>query len=526
MLVRAVRTADSESLNLPTTLPMMLGIDFGTTKSAAVYADASSPVIITDHQSQRSLPSVVMVVPDERLYVGREALNHAARYRQETEHYTISSIKRLVGKTLTTPLGKFETSPQEVAALILGVLRIHAENQLGHRVSNAVLAVPAHFDINQRWATLQAAELAGLKVHRLLNEASAAVLAFSHTRRIREGVVLVFDFGGGTLDVSVVSFGDNVYEVLATAGHDKLGGDDFDQMIYDWVMRRLREAFKSKVDLTPTQQLVLKEAATRAKIELSSSLTTRIFIPGFIKASGRYWDVDLTLPRATFQDISRTLVQRAKRVLKDALKKSKHAALLTHVILTGGTSRIPMIRPMVKEITGFEPHVGLDSEIGVALGASLMAASLMRGSKFLLVDVTPATYSVGLTTGLAHHLMPRNHRIPADACQTYTVSGTGQDDLVIPVYQGDHALAAKNALIGQVCFSDLPAASEVEVTFTIDANNTLSVAARHFLSNRTISARIQAPYRLTPDQLQHAQFWVDQALSSYREGLPAKTRQT
>ena len=503
---------------------MAIGIDFGTTKSAIVCTDSTKPIAISDGQGHRSIPSMVMVVPDERLYVGWEALNHPARYDSQTEHYTISSIKRLIGKSGKTKIGNFETSPQEVAALILGALKAHAEIHLDMEISDVVIAVPAHFDINQRWATLQAAELAGLKVSRLLNEASAAVLAFSRSHNKREGVTLVFDFGGGTLDVSVVSFGENVYEVVATAGDDQLGGDDFDQVVFDWVLRRMKARLKSFPELSQLQQLVLREAATRAKVELSSASSTRIYIPGFLQTRRKFWDVDLTLRRELFEELSSGLSRRARavlgRLLKDCGTQPQPREAPTEVLLTGGASRMPEIRRIVQAMTGIEPYAGLDSEVGVAEGASLMSAALERTNELLLLDVATNSYSVGLLGGVLMRLIERNRRIPAEARHAFTICGSGED-LTIRIYQGEEKLASKNLLIGELDFTGLPLNTEIEVVFKTDANNTLAVSANHEMTGRNITAQMQAPHRLTREQMKSVQPWVDQVLRSYRGRLPS-----
>ena len=497
---------------------MNVGIDFGTTKSALAYSQGGKPVVIEDGHGHRSIPSLVMVVPDERLYIGWEALNHRARYDQATEHFTISSIKRLIGTSHKTSIGNFATTPQEVAALILGALQIHAEHRLRTKVTNAVIAVPAHFDINQRWATLQAAELAGIKVDRLLNEASAAILGCNRSHNKRDGLAIVFDFGGGTLDVSAVAFGGDVYQVLATAGDERLGGDDYDQLIVDWVVNEMSRRHGLDCQLNPIQQLVLREAATRAKIDLSTTTSTRIYIPGFIRVNGQYMNVDLVLSRNTFETLGHPLLKRAKTVLRKAIRaageKQNH---FTDIIITGGTSRMPCVREMVREVVGNAPCTGVDPEVGVAEGASAMAALLAGSMKDLcLIDVTHATYSIELIDGKVKKLIAANTTVPTAAREVFTIGGTG-NELSMRIYQGEGNKANENTLIGHVDFNGLPLKSQLEVTFQVDPNNTLSMSAKHLKSGQAVAAEMKAPHRLTPEGMRSVKPWVEQGLCSYRE---------
>lgn len=297
---------------------MIIGIDFGTSKSVVAIWDKRTSTTIPDLQGRTAMPSLVLVAPDEQLHIGWEALNHPLRY--QSEYFTISSIKRMIGKAGETEWGHFRTYPQEVSALILGRLKMYAEAYCDSEITKAVIAVPAHYNINQRWATKQAAEIAGLKALRLVNEATAAVLAYSVLHKKGEGFAIVFDFGGGTLDVSVVEYGEGLYEVKATAGDDRLGGDDFDQIIVDYLLENIKKELGTSVELNQIQQLVLKDAATKAKIELSDALTVRVYLPGFIRTENRNWDIDVSLDRNTFESLCGKLFDRAEMVLCNVLE--------------------------------------------------------------------------------------------------------------------------------------------------------------------------------------------------------------
>ncbi len=351
---------------------MIVGIDFGTSKSVVAVMQNGISTVVPDQEGRLTMPSVVMVDPDENISVGWEARQHPRRY--ESEHITISSIKRLMGKAGETSWARFRTYPQEISALILGHLKIQAETFCGEEINAAVLAVPAHFDINQRWATLQAAEIAGLNVGRLINEATATVLGFTQIHSKRDGSVLVFDFGAGTLDVSIVAYGDGVCEVLATVGDDRLGGDDFDQAVHDHLINHIKSICRGD-DLDPVRRQVLKAEAEKLKIELSSSSKARLFFPGFLSAGNRRFDLDVTLERAAFESMCQNLHDRAVKLVEKAIQDARRSKL-TDLILIGGTAHIPYIRHRIMQMTNLSPVPYIDPTMAVAVGAGVQAGVL------------------------------------------------------------------------------------------------------------------------------------------------------
>lgn len=499
---------------------MIVGIDFGTTKSVAAVMQSGTPIAIPDLQGRCSMPSLVMVAPDERLYIGWDALAHPFRY--QSEYFTINSIKRLMGKTGETGWGRFRTYPQEVSALVLGRLKMQAEAYCDSEISKAVIAVPAHFDINQRWATTQAAEIAGLKVLRLLNEATAAVLTYSLLRGKQEGKTLVFDFGGGTLDVSIVSFGEGFYEVQCVSGDDRLGGDDFDQIILDYVLESIKKQCGTSLELSPMHYLILKEAAARAKIDLSGALNTRIYLPGFMCSTNRHYDVDVPLERGTFERLCNKLFERAETILRTAMEVQYRENPLTDVLLIGGTSRIPYIKESVWKITGLKPSVGIDPEVGVAQGASILAGCLSGELRnLLLLDVVPGTYSLAVKGDVAEPLIWRNTNIPTKNSHTFTTTKDNQTELIVSVYQGEKTAASQNNFVGEVRLPGIPPAPagmpQIEVTFDVDANNSLAVSAKDKATGHEVRVVMEAPYRLNPAQMKVLQRRVDQELHAIRQ---------
>lgn len=483
---------------------MLIGIDFGTTKSVVAVIHAGRPTVIPDERNRRSMPSVVMVAPDQSLHVGWDAVTHPQRY--EGTHFSINSIKRLLGKAGEATWGNFRTYPQEVSALILAVLRIQAESYLLGEIAGAVIAVPAHFDINQRWATMQAAEIAGLRTVRLVNEATAAMLAWAEgTRRREDAVGLVFDFGGGTLDVSIVECGTGVYEVKTTAGDDRLGGDDFDQVIIDHCLRLVKDRMVSALETSLTQQLLLRESARRAKEELSSASSTEIYLPGFIRDGNRYHDLHVPLERDQLERLCAPLLARTKATIQRALDDVK-GTLLDNVVLVGGTSRMPSIQRLVRQVTGLIPVTSADPEFCVAQGACLYAGTLYGVVKdMVLLDVVPGAYGVAVTEGRVAPMIPRNTTIPTKVSKIFTTTADNQSELTIRVVQGEGERVNQTSVLGEVHLSGLPPARagvpEIEVTFDIDANNGISVIASDKATGREVAATLQAPYRLNFAQI-------------------------
>jgi len=418
--------------------------------------------------------------------------------------------------------GTLKTYPQEISALIIALLKVRADIRCEEDITRAVIAVPAHYDIHQRWATMQAAEIAGFSGVRLVNEATAAVIAYKKNSEVEESI-LVFDFGAGTLDVSVVDYGEGIAEVKASAGDDQLGGDDFDQLIVRWALESIGKKIGT-IELDGFQELVLSEAARQAKVELSSRSETTLFLPGFVQTSSRgTTDLDLRLDRATFETLAKPLFDRAEQVLRQALRDSGFSsARAPKLLLIGGTGRIPRIRKMLKEAVGVEIITGLDPESGVCEGACILAG-IFNGSykDFLLLDVTPASYSVGLLGDVSSVLIPRNSTIPTKKTESFTTTEDNQTELTVRIFQGERPLTNQNIYVGQVRLTGLPPAKSgtpaIEVCFDIDAHGTLYVSATDRATGKNVAAVLESPYRLNPAQLRVLKRKVQKEIGCLRD---------
>ncbi len=502
----------------------MIGIDFGTSKSCAAVVENGVPKILTDSRGRRSLPSVVLVDPEDRLSIGWDAINNPLRYSSRS--FSISSVKRLTGTNQERQWGSLKTYPHEISALIIATLKLRANTHCGLDVGSAVVAVPAHFDIHQRWATIQAAEIAGFSFVRLLNEATAAVIACKHKSRNDEPV-LVFDFGAGTLDVSVVRCGEGVFEVEACPGDDRLGGDDFDHEIIRLITEHVEKHF-GKYEFTPMQELVLRETAAQAKHELSTVSETTICIPGFLDYQNGLRDLNLRVDRPTFEDRCRPLFDRAQRLLEQGLNDSGRTPDgISECILVGGSSRIPYVQKMVRTVMGRHPRTVLDPETGVAEGAAILAATLDgRNKDFLLLDVTHASYSVGVKGDIASPLIPKYTTVPTRHEERFTNTEDNQSELSVCVYQGEHPKSSQNTYVGKVRLTGLPLAkagtAQFQVCFDIDASNTLSVKATDLATGNNVTARMDSPYRLNPAQLKVLQKKVEKEIAHTRAAESAE----
>jgi molecular chaperone DnaK len=498
-------------------MSVIIGIDFGTTKTIAAILEGGELKVIPDSKGRESIPSLVMVTPEQDFFVGWEAKEHRRRY--ESRHITINSIKRSLGKEREKSWGWLQTYPQAVAALILGRMKIEVEKSLGRKVNQAVIAIPAHYDINQRWAIKQAAEVAGFEVLRLINEANAAAFAYMATRSPRDTRVLVFDFGGGTLDVSVLELGGGVCEVKATAGDGQLGGDDFDQLLIDHVLQQARLEFGEFAPLDPFQQMVLREAVVKAKLELSASTFAQIYVPGLIPTPGQslpFQPLNITVTREKFDALSRSLLGRAELILKQALKDS-YIAKLDAALLIGGTSRIPAVRDLVRRTLNMEPYVGVDPENCVAQGAAFLAGILSgEETDALMLDTCPNALSVGTLGGVATQIVPRNSTIPTRYSMVFTTARDNESEISVTVYEGDRPMAADNILIGEVTLMGIPPAPrgipQIEVAFDLDVNSMLNVSAKDLGTGREARTAVRAPFRLSAQQLELIQAIVDQEM--------------
>lgn len=483
---------------------MYYGIDLGTTKSSIGFWRDGKPFIIPDKYGNLSIPSMVLVTPEKEIFAGVQAEKHPDRYNRKA--ITISSVKRLTGKQGETGWGWWKTYPQEVAAFILSELKYQAEQYTGEKVTDAVIAIPSHFDERQRRATKEAAWIAGINVLKLINESTLAVVTYSMDRQ-REEFILVFDIGGGTSDISVAQIGDGVVEIKSTEGDSKLGGDDFDQIIVDYILDRVYKQHGIHIDLDIMQEIILHDVAERAKIELSSKLNAHVYVPGFFNAGGKHYDLDILINRKTFEKLSESLFDQSINMINKALKSAGlEPADIDHFLLLGGSSRIPYFRELLNKEFNLSPITGLDIETCVAQGAIINAAILKGHHKeTLLLDVIANSYGIEAQGGVFSKLIEKNTTSPAKKTQVFTTTENNQTSLSIRLYQGENAIASDNAFLGTIELKGvIPAkkgATKIEVTFDIDMNMIAHVSARDVASGKTEKIRIQSPYSLNDSQL-------------------------
>jgi len=459
----------------------IIGIDLGTTNSCVAVMEGGQPVVIANAEGARTTPSVVAVTKSGERLVGEPAKRQAVTNADNT----ISSIKRKMGTNEKVTMGGKAYTPQEVSAMILQKLKSDAENYLGEKVSEAVITVPAYFNDAQRQATKDAGKIAGLEVKRIINEPTAAALAYGLDND-KDQKIMVYDLGGGTFDVSIIEIGDGVIEVLAVNGDSHLGGDDFDNAVTAYMLQDFKQ--KEGVDLSNDKMALqrLKEAAEKAKKELSSSTTTNINLP-FITATAdgpKHFDMDLT--RAKFDELTHDLVERTAIPVTKALQDAGLSASdLTKVLLVGGSTRIPAVQEKVRALTGKEASKNLNPDECVALGASIQGGKL-SGDKgagdILLLDVTPLSLSIETEGGIATRLIERNTTIPTKKSQVFSTAADNQTAVDIHVLQGERQFAADNKSLGQFRLDGIPPARrgvpKIEVTFDIDANGIVNVSAK------------------------------------------------
>ena len=459
----------------------IIGIDLGTTNSCVAVMEGGKPVVIANTEGARTTPSVVAFTKTGERLVGEPAKRQAVTNAEKT----ISSIKREMGTDYKKEIDGKKYSPQEISAMILQKLKADAENYLGEKVTEAVITVPAYFNDAQRQATKDAGKIAGLDVKRIINEPTAAALAYGLDND-KEQKIMVYDLGGGTFDVSIIEIGDGVIEVLATNGDNRLGGDDFDKKVTDYMI----EDFKKKegIDLSNDKMALqrLREAAEKAKKELSSSTTTNINLP-FITANEtgpKHFEMDLT--RAKFDELTHDLVERTVIPVQNALKDAGlTAADLSKVLLVGGSTRMPAVQDKVRQLTGHEPSKTLNPDECVALGASIQGGKLAGDAgagDILLLDVTPLSLSIETLGGVATKLIERNTTIPTKKSQVFSTAADNQTAVDIHVVQGERQFAKDNKSLGQFRLDGIPPARrgvpQIEVTFDIDANGIVNVSAK------------------------------------------------
>jgi molecular chaperone DnaK len=513
----------------------IIGIDLGTTNSCVAVFEGNEPVVIANSEGKRTTPSVIGFVDGGERKVGDPAKRQAITNPTKT----VYSIKRFMGETYDQSKKEADTmpykvinengfprveidnrkyTPQEISAMVLQKMKKTAEDYLGQEVTDAVITVPAYFSDSQRQATKEAGQIAGLNVRRIVNEPTAAALAYGVDKANKDMKIAVFDLGGGTFDISILEFGGGVFEVLATNGDTHLGGDDFDQVIIKWLV----EGFKADegIDLTkdPMAMQRLKEAAEKAKIELSSSTSTEINLPYITAADGMPKHLVKTLTRSQFEQLAHELIQACLVPCQNAMRDAKlQTSDIDEVILVGGSSRIPAVQTLVKNYFGKEPSKGVNPDEVVAVGASIQGAILNKEGgvgDIVLLDVTPLTLGIETMGGVMTKLIDSNSTIPCKKSEVFSTAADNQTEVTIHVLQGERPMAAQNKSIGQFNLTGIAPARrgvpQIEVTFDIDANGILNVSAKDKATNKEQSIRIEASSGLSDDEIKRMKAEAEQ----------------
>ena len=485
----------------------IIGIDLGTTNSCVAVMEGGQPTVIANTEGARTTPSVVAFTKTGERLVGEPAKRQAVTNAERT----ISSIKREMGTDYKVTIEDKKYSPQEISAMILQKLKADAEGYLGEKVTEAVITVPAYFNDAQRQATKDAGKIAGLDVKRIINEPTAAALAYGLDNE-NEQKIMVYDLGGGTFDVSIIEIGDGVIEVLATAGNNRLGGDDFDNVITQYML----EDFKAKegVDLSKDTMALqrLKVAAEQAKKELSSATTTNINLPYITATAEGPKHFDMTLTRAKFDELTHELVEKTAEPVRNALNDAGLTASdLSKVLLVGGSTRIPAVQDKVKQLTGHEPSKTLNPDECVAIGASIQGGKLAGDAgagEILLLDVTPLSLSIETMGGIATRLIERNTTIPTKKSQIFSTAADNQTAVDINVVQGERQFAKDNKSLGQFRLDGIPPARrgvpQIEVTFDIDANGIVNVSAKDLGTGKEQHITITAGSNMSDEDIDKA----------------------